>query len=178
MDLNVAGLKHYSVVDGPGVRTAVFLQGCPHLCPGCHNPQTQDFAGGRWLNVAALAVEIAADRRVRGVTFSGGEPFAQAEPLVMLAEILKKAGCHLLIYSGYTYEQLKEKALSDNATAALLAAGDLLIDGPFLLAERDISLTYRGSRNQRIIDLPASLQLGSPVLSPLHFCGQGQSNGC
>lgn len=177
MKLKLAGLKHYSVVDGPGIRTAVFLQGCPHFCPGCHNPQTQDSAGGSWLAVTKLAAEIAADRRVRGVTFSGGEPFAQAEPLVILAEILKKAGCHLLIYSGYTYEQLKEKALSDNATAALLAAGDMLIDGPFLLAERDISLTYRGSRNQRIIDLPAAMQTGAPVLSPLHFRGQEQMYG-
>ncbi|MBT9168183.1 MAG: Anaerobic ribonucleoside-triphosphate reductase-activating protein [Syntrophomonadaceae bacterium] len=177
MKLKLAGLKHYSVVDGPGIRTAVFLQGCPHLCPGCHNPQTQDFAGGRWLDVTKLAAEIGADRGVRGVTFSGGEPFAQAEPLVMLAEILKKADYQLMIYSGYTYEQLKEKAVTDKATAALLAAGDLLVDGPFLLAERDISLTYRGSRNQRIIDLPATIQTGSPVLSPLHFRGQAKIYG-
>lgn len=100
MKLKLAGLQHDSVVDGPGLRTSVFLQGCPHLCPGCHNPQTQNFAAGRWLDVTKLAEEICADSRVRRVTFSGGEPFAQAEPLAMLAEILKKAGCHLLIYSG------------------------------------------------------------------------------
>lgn len=177
MKLKLAGLQHYSVVDGPGLRTVVFLQGCPHLCPGCHNPQTQDSAGGKWLDVTALAAEIAADRGVRAITFSGGEPFAQAEPLAMLAETLKKAGRHLLIYTGYSYEQLREMAVADKATAALLAAGDLLIDGPFLLAERDISLTYRGSRNQRIIDLPATMQAGSVVLSPLHFRGQGQRYG-
>ncbi len=95
----------------------------------------------------------------------------------MLAQILKKADYQLMIYSGYTYEQLRDKAVTDKATAALLVAGDLLVDGPFLLAERDISLTYRGSRNQRIIDLPATIQTGSPVLSPLHFRGQAQMYG-
>lgn len=172
MKLKLAGLQHYSVVDGPGLRTVVFLQGCPHLCPGCHNPQTLDSLGGKWQDVATLAAEIIAARGVRGVTFSGGEPFAQAEPVALLAESLIKAGRHLLLYSGYTYEQLRDKAMDDRATAALLVAGDLLIDGQFLLAERDISLLYRGSRNQRIIDLPATLQSGSVVLSPLHFRGQ------
>jgi len=177
MKLKLAGLQHYSVVDGPGIRAAVFLQGCPHLCPGCHNPQTQNFAGGKWQDVTKLAEEICADSGLRGVTFSGGEPFAQAEPLAMLAEILKEASRHLLIYSGYLYEQLREMAVADKATAALLATADLLIDGPFLLKECDISLTYRGSRNQRIIDLPATGQTGSVVLSPLHFRGQEQMYG-
>lgn len=175
MKIKLAGIQQNSVVDGPGLRTVVFVQGCPHSCPGCHNPQTQDPKGGTWRDVTELAAEICAYRGVRGVTFSGGEPFAQPRPLAKLAAMLKQHGLNLAIYTGYTYEELKGRAVADTATAALLANADLLIDGPFLRHERDLSLAYRGSRNQRIIDLPATLQTGTVTLSPLHFSGQEQA---
>lgn len=174
MKLKLAGIQHHSVVDGPGLRTVVFAQGCPHQCVGCHNPQTQDFAAGTWVDVVQLAEEIRACR-TGGVTFSGGEPFAQARAMAALAAILKQGGSHIAIYTGYTYEQVKDQALHDPAAAALLATGDLLIDGAFIMAQRDMSLTYRGSRNQRVIDLPATIRTGTVVLSPLHFRGQEQS---
>ena len=175
MKLKLAGVQQNSVVDGPGLRTAIFTQGCPHRCPGCHNPQTQDPTGGQWADVAELAADICADSSVRGVTFSGGEPFAQARALAQLAAHLKMKNLHIAIYTGYTYEELRSKALIDSAVAALLAATDLLIDGPFVLAERDLAAAYRGSRNQRIIDVQATLQEGTVILSPLHFRGLEQA---
>jgi anaerobic ribonucleoside-triphosphate reductase activating protein len=175
MKVKLAGIQHNSVVDGPGLRTVIFAQGCPHCCPGCHNPQTQNPESGTWVDVVELAAEISANRGVRGVTFSGGEPFMQPWPLVQLAAILKQSGYNLAIYTGYTYEELKDRAAVDPATAALLTATDLLIDGRFLREERDLSLIYRGSRNQRVIDIPATLKTGSVVLSPLHSRGQEQA---
>lgn len=175
MQLKLAGLVKNSVVDGPGLRTVVFTQGCPHSCPGCHNPQTQSKDGGEWVDVRELAAEICREKGLRGVTFSGGEPFAQPRAMAALAALLRKNGLQIIIYSGYTYEELKERAKSDLAVAALLAAGDVLIDGPFVLAERDLSLLYRGSRNQRILDLPATIKSGVVVLSPLHNRGQEQA---
>ncbi|NLN06480.1 MAG: anaerobic ribonucleoside-triphosphate reductase activating protein [Firmicutes bacterium] len=171
MQLRIAGLHRQSVVDGPGVRTVVFTQGCHHSCPGCHNPQTHDPQGGRLVDINELAAEILSDKHVRGVTFSGGEPFLQPRALAALAGLLKSHQIHLVVYSGYTFEELLEKGRQDQATAALLAACDLLVDGPYLQEQRDISLLYRGSRNQRIIDLPASLKAGEAVLSELHFRG-------
>ena len=110
------------------------------------------------------------------MTFSGGEPFLQAEALAVLAEKLKAQKLHLVVYSGYTFEELKAKAKTDAATAALLAACDLLIDGPFKKEEKDLGLLYRGSGNQRIIDLPASLAAGEVVLADLHRREARQAN--
>ncbi|HHX73490.1 MAG TPA: anaerobic ribonucleoside-triphosphate reductase activating protein, partial [Firmicutes bacterium] len=165
MQLRIAGLHRQSVVDGPGVRTVVFTQGCHHNCPGCHNPQTHDPQGGRLADINELAAEILSDKHVRGVTFSGGESFLQPRALAALARLLKSRQIHLVVYSGYTFEELLKKGRQDQATAALLAACDLLIDGPYLQEQRDLSLLYRGSRNQRIIDLPASLKAGEALLS-------------
>ena len=175
MRLNMAGIQHNSVVDGPGLRTTIFTQGCPHSCLGCHNPQTQDPSGGNWADVPQLAKDICADSSVRGVTFSGGEPFAQSGALAQLAAMLKRKNKHIIIYTGYTFEDLKQKAITDAAVASLLATADLLIDGPFILAERDLAVAYRGSRNQRIIDLQATLLEGAVILSPLHFRGLEQA---
>lgn len=174
MKLKLAGLQKNSVVDGPGLRTVVFAQGCPHGCPGCHNLQTQDPEGGKWVEISELAAEISRSG-ARGVTFSGGEPFAQARAFAGLAAKLKACGMSIVIYSGYTYEQLKDRAMAEPDTEALLSACDILIDGPFILAERDLSLAYRGSRNQRIIDLRETIRSGDVVLSPLHFRGLGQA---
>ena len=99
--LRVAGTIPESIVDGPGIRYVLFTQGCPHRCPGCHNPQTHDFSGGREMTVEALLADITARPYVKAVTFSGGEPFAQPEPLAELAAGLKARGFHLMRYSGY-----------------------------------------------------------------------------
>lgn len=160
--LRIAGIQQDSIVDGPGIRYVIFTQGCPHHCPGCHNPQTHDPAGGREADVQEILTQIAGNPLASGVTFSGGEPFMQAEALVPVAEEVKRMGKHLTIYTGYLYEKL---ANSDRpGVQRLLKLADLLVDGPFVLAERDLTLTYRGSGNQRVIDLEKTRKAGEVVL--------------
>lgn len=175
MQLKLAAVHKQSVVDGPGVRTVVFAQGCPHHCPGCHNPQTHNPNGGKWVGVSEVAAEILQDTFIKNVTFSGGEPFAQAQSFAELAAILKNQNIHLVIYSGYTYEQLLEKSKTDSAVEKLLVAADLLVDGPYREEQKDLALLYRGSANQRIIDVPSSQQCNKIVLSELHFRGRGKN---
>ncbi len=149
--LRIAGIQQDSIVDGPGIRFVIFTQGCPHHCPGCHNPQTHDLEGGTEADVGEILSQIRENSLASGVTFSGGEPFWQADALVPLAEEVKKLNKHLTIYTGYLYEQLLERR--DPEVQRLLALADLLVDGPFLMEERDLTLPYRGSKNQRVIDL-------------------------
>lgn len=171
MKLKLAGIIKNSVVDGPGLRTVVFAQGCPHRCIGCHNPQTQDSDGGYWHETDTLLHELCADSMLRRVTISGGEPFLQAKAFALLAASLKQKGIHIMTYTGFTYEELAVMKEAEPAVAVLLASCDILVDGRYIISERDLSLAYRGSRNQRIIDVPATLRIGKVVLSPLHFRG-------
>jgi anaerobic ribonucleoside-triphosphate reductase activating protein len=177
--MRLAGLQPDSIVDGPGIRFTVFFQGCSHRCPGCHNPETHDPAGGSLVELDQLIAQINCSRAVDGVTFSGGEPFEQTPVAAALAAEVLKLGLDLVIYSGYTFEELITKSLSDQSTGNLLQAGRLLVDGPFVLAEKDLNLAYRGSRNQRLIDLPRSLNTGKAVLYSLSdqsgSCANGKS---
>ncbi len=163
MLIKLAGLVPESFVDGPGIRFTIFTQGCPHKCPGCHNPETHDFNGGRLADVDKIFSKIIADPIVKGVTFSGGEPFCQPEPLAYLSYLLKEKGYHIMSYSGYTFEELFEKSRSNEHIAKLLNNLDILADGRFVLAERTLELKFRGSRNQRLIDVPESLRRGEAV---------------
>lgn len=151
--LRLSGLVPESIVDGPGLRYVVFTQGCPHRCPGCQNPQTHPFEGGFEADLDQIVREVAEDPLLQGVTFSGGEPFAQAEALCPLAERLRALGKDIMVYSGYTLEQLLELARSQPAVGRLLRLSDILVDGPYLEAQRDLDLPFRGSANQRIIHL-------------------------
>ena len=151
--LRISGVIEESIVDGPGFRYVIFTQGCPHGCPGCHNPQTHDFNGGTLIDPLCLLPEIDENPLLSGVTFSGGEPFVQPKALLPLAREIKKRCLHLLIYSGYTYEQLSALARTDQAIAELLRLCDTLIDGPYVEEERDLTLQFRGSSNQRILQL-------------------------
>ncbi len=159
--LRIAGAIPESIVDGPGIRYVLFTQGCPHGCPGCQNPETHDFAGGTETTVADVLANIAKNPFVKAVTLSGGDPLSQPAPLAELAAALKKRGYHLMCYTGFTCEALLASA--DPAVRALLEQLDLLVDGPFLQAERDIGLRFRGSANQRILDMPATLAANQPV---------------
>ena len=158
--LDLAGIVGDSIVDGPGIRTTVFSQGCPHRCPGCHNPETWAFGCGTEMDEEVVLEIIRSNPLCRGVTFSGGEPFAQAEGFARLAKLLKAAGKEVASYTGFTFEQLLD---GTDAQRALLETIDVLIDGPFLLAEKTLELPFRGSRNQRILDVPKSLAAGRPV---------------
>lgn len=164
MNIQVAGIAPESVVDGPGIRFVVFTQGCPHHCPECHNPQTHDPDGGNAMAVADIKTLIENTPLIRGVTFSGGEPFIQPEPLVELARYARQLGLNVVCYSGFTYEQLLARGQTIAVVLDLLALVDILIDGPYVAAQRDTRLAFRGSANQRLIDVPASLRLGQVVL--------------
>ena len=158
--LNLSGIQNDSIVDGPGIRTTFFSQGCPHHCEGCHNPETWPFEGGTPMDTETMVAIVADNPLCRGVTFSGGEPFAQAEGFLELAKALKAKGYEVASYSGFTFEQLLN---GTPAQKALLQAIDILIDGQFVLAEKSLEVPFRGSKNQRILDVPKSLETGSAV---------------
>ena len=158
--LDLSGIGSDSIVDAPGIRTTIFSQGCPHHCPGCHNPETWEFGCGTPMEEERLVEIVKANPLCRGVTFSGGEPFAQAEGFAKLAELLKSEGYEVASYSGYTFETLLR---GTPAQRKLLETIDILIDGPFLLAEKSLEVPFRGSKNQRILDVPASLAAGKAV---------------
>lgn len=164
MLIRLAGLVPESYVDGPGIRFTVFVQGCPHHCKGCHNPETHDFNGGRLADVDKIFGKIIRDPLIKGVTFSGGEPFCQPEPLNYLAGLLKEKGYHVMSYSGYTFEELLEMSEKNSDVKGLLEKLDILVDGRFELSQRSLELKFKGSRNQRLIDVPKSLKDGRVVL--------------
>ncbi|MEL7624586.1 MAG: anaerobic ribonucleoside-triphosphate reductase activating protein [Clostridiales bacterium] len=175
--MRIAGILHESVVDGPGVRFVVFGQGCPHHCPGCHNPETWTREGGEERTVRELLREIhKAPGWVKGITLSGGEPFLQAREMAELAARVHQQGLNVVTYTGYTYEKLQEMAGEDESIARLLAETDILVDGPFIEAQKDIGLRFRGSANQRVIDMKASRQEGKVVLLPEEAAGNGSGN--
>ena len=161
--IRVSGISRESIVDGPGIRTVVYAQGCPHHCPHCHNPSTWDFEGGYELDMDDIVGLVMETGLLRGVTLSGGEPFMQAESLAELANRIKALGMDVVTYTGYTFEELMEMGQKDPSVARLLNHTDILVDGPYRHEERDLSLAFRGSKNQRIIDVPQSLQQDKPI---------------
>ena len=165
--LRIAGITDDSIVDGPGIRLTLFVQGCPHNCEGCHNPQTHDFSAGVDMTVDEIMDRINANPLLDGVTFSGGEPFCQAEALSELGQMVRKKGLNVVTYSGYTYEYLKKNSDSENNFGKLLDVSDYLVDGPFIQAQKDMLLKFRGSRNQRIIDVKKSEESGSAVTAKI-----------
>ena len=153
--IRLYGLVEESIVDGPGYRMVIFVQGCPHKCVGCHNPGSHDFNGGFEMNIDEIESIFKRNKLLSGITLSGGEPFCQA---VQCAEIAKRAhncGLDVWVYSGYTYEQLLDMSYSDHDSVikVLLDETDVLVDGPFVLEERSMDLLFKGSKNQRIIEL-------------------------
>lgn len=160
--MRIANTVNDSIVDGHGLRFAVFTQGCPHRCPGCHNPQTHDPAGGREESLEALIAGLDQNPLAAGLTLSGGEPFYQAADCARLAAMAHARGKTVWTYTGYTYEQILHK--NDPDWNALLAETDVLVDGPFLEKEQSYELHFRGSRNQRLIDVAASRRAGKVVL--------------
>lgn len=157
MKLRIAGTVNDSIVDGEGIRFTVFTQGCPHHCEGCHNPQTHDFDGGEIIESDEIIEKIKKNPLLDGVTFSGGEPFCQAEALADMGRKIKALGLNIVTYTGYTFEELYENREKCHWNE-LLAVTDILIDGKFILSKRDWNLKFRGSSNQRYIDCQKSLE--------------------
>ncbi|WP_026065136.1 anaerobic ribonucleoside-triphosphate reductase activating protein [Amphibacillus jilinensis] len=147
--MRVLNILHDSVVDGEGMRTVIFFAGCPHFCKGCHNPESWNIRNGSEMSADEIVAEVMSNP-LCDVTLSGGDPFFQAGEVAEVAKRLRENGKNIWAYTGYTLEQLLE--LGGDYTK-LLKQCDVLVDGPFILAERDLSLDFRGSRNQRIIAL-------------------------
>jgi len=164
LPLRIAGLEAGSVVDGPGIRFVIFTQGCPHNCPGCHNPGTHPPDGGCMTDTAELWRKIDADPTLQGITFSGGEPFLWGSELSLIGAAAHEKKLTVLTYSGFTFEELRLKAGSDSGVFDLLSVTDWLIDGPYIEAQRDLTLRFRGSRNQRILDITAYPGNKDPVV--------------
>ena len=151
MDIRIAGTVNDSVVDGDGYRFTVFTQGCPHHCKGCHNPKTWPLDGGYAAQTETLLAAIKENPLLEGVTFSGGEPFIQPVPLTHIAKEAHAMGLDVWCFTGYTLEELLDMRKGD--IHGLLEEIDVLVDGPFILEEKDLTLRFRGSRNQRVIDM-------------------------
>ncbi|NLD51335.1 MAG: anaerobic ribonucleoside-triphosphate reductase activating protein [Clostridiales bacterium] len=161
MKYRLSGLVNDSIVDGPGLRLAVFMQGCPYDCPGCHNPQTHDPLGGREADTEDVCAKLDKNPLLAGLTLSGGEPFLQPEAAAVMAAYARQKGLNVWAYTGSTYEALRQR--NDPAVDHLLALVDVLVDGPFVLAQKSLDVPWRGSRNQRLIDVQQSLQAGETV---------------
>jgi len=164
MLIRIAGIENDSIVDGPGFRLAVFTQGCPHRCPGCHNPETHPFDGGRETDTDKIIGIMLDNPLLDGITLSGGDPFCQPEACTVLAKAAKENGLNVWAYSGWTFEELLKMAEENAGIRELMNYTDVLIDGPFILKERTLELRFRGSKNQRMIDVPSSLAKGEYVL--------------
>ena len=163
MEIRIAGIENDSIVDGPGFRLTVFTQGCPHNCPGCHNPETHDFGGGHVSDTDKIIALMQDNPLLDGITLSGGDPFCQSAACAVLAEAAHANGLNVWAYSGWTFEELLGKAGHDSSIMLLLKNTDVLVDGRFVLSERTLELRFRGSRNQRLIDVTASLAAGHAV---------------
>lgn len=161
MMMRMYGLEQNSYVDGPGIRMAIFFQGCLHKCEGCHNPGSWPMYGGEKIDTNDLMKKMANDPLLDGITLSGGEPFLQPQPALELARFARQKGLSVWCYTGYTFEQINE--WQDNRKT-LLQNIDVLVDGPFKLDEKSLDVPWRGSRNQRLIDVKKSLEKGEAVL--------------
>lgn len=163
-EMRLYGLVGDSIVDGPGFRVTVFVQGCPHHCPGCHNPESHDPAGGKLWTLDEIEARFTGNPLLDGITLSGGEPFDQPAACAEVARRAHQKGLNVWTFTGYLYEDLLEKAAADEDIGALLAQTDVLVDGPFLLDQRSLDLLYKGSRNQRLIHMQQTRQTGRVTL--------------
>lgn len=161
--VRLAGIVRESIVDGPGIRFVVFTQGCPHRCEGCHNQSSWDFDGGYECDISKILDEIDKNPLLKGVTFSGGEPFAQSRALGELGKEVKARGLDLIIYTGYRFEKLWEMSIEDEEIRMLMEIADYIVDGKFVESLKSYELRFKGSSNQRIIDAKRSIENGEVV---------------
>ena len=153
--IRLAGIAYESLVNGPGMRRVYFSQGCRHNCEGCFNPDTHDFNGGEELDMDELIEDALDNPLLKGITFSGGDPLERAEEFAYMAKAFKKAGLNIWCYTGYTYDKdlLEGGKVYTPFTEEMLSYIDTLVDGQFIESQKDITLKFRGSANQRILDL-------------------------
>lgn len=162
MEIRLFGYAPESIVDGKGFRFSIFVQGCTLNCPGCHNPESHDLNGGYIKDTSELIKEFSENPLLDGVTFSGGEPFLQPEPLIEIAKAAKSIGLNIWVYTGSRFEDILNEG--DEKKLELLHLTDVLVDGPFLEKERSLELKFKGSKNQRLIDVKKSLENENAIL--------------
>ena len=159
-----ADLQSDSIVDGPGLRAVLWTQGCSHHCKGCQNAQTWDFNGGGLVPLKMVYDAIDELEYQDGITFSGGDPMFQPEACNEIAKYCKDKGLNIWVYTGFTFEELMNMAKKKKVYMDFLSKIDVLVDGRFVIEQKDLSLLFRGSRNQRLIDVPKTLSTGEIVL--------------
>ena len=162
MKIRLSGICYNSLVNGEGMRRVFFTQGCKHNCKSCFNPQTHSFTGGQLYNIESLIEDTFNDIMIKGITFSGGDPFEQPEACYEMAKAFREKGLNLWSYTGYTFEAL----LNSNkpGTVEFLSQLDVLVDGKFKEDLKSDKLKFRGSSNQRIIDVQESLKENKVIL--------------
>lgn len=159
MNINLASkLQEDSIVDGEGIRTVIWTQGCSHNCPGCHNPETHDFNAGISISVEEINNQLEQLEFQDGITFSGGDPMFQAKACAEIAKHAQKLGLNVWCYTGFTFEQLLELTNNNKSILEFLQNIDVLIDGKFDIDLKSYDVKYRGSKNQRILDVKTSLK--------------------
>lgn len=159
-----AYLQPDSIVDGEGIRTVIWTQGCPHHCLGCHNPKTHDFDGGVMVDLKEVYEIIDSLEGQDGITFSGGDPFVQPKECALIAKYAKTKGYNIWCYTGYTFEELLRLSKLKPEIMDFLKEIDVLVDGKFVLSKKDYTMKFAGSSNQRILDIPESLKQKKPII--------------
>ena len=155
--IRLSGIAYESLVNGPGMRRVFFAQGCKHNCEGCFNPETHDFSGGEEKNIDDLIKDVLKNKMIKGITFSGGDPLEQADKFSYMAKAFKKSGLNIWCYTGYTFEILLEKMKNEDSIRELIENIDVLVDGKFEINNKKDSLRFKGSTNQRLINVKESL---------------------
>jgi anaerobic ribonucleoside-triphosphate reductase activating protein len=162
--IRLSGITRESVVDGLGFRYVVYAQGCPHQCRGCHNPSTHSFEGGELVDIDKIIAEISKNPMLDGLTCSGGECFEKAEQFAELAKAVKALGLSVWAYTGYTLEEIIKAKDVRSDWRDFIKYIDVLVDGRFEIEKKDLSLCFRGSSNQRLIDVQRTLDTGKVTL--------------
>lgn len=162
--IRLSGIAYESLVNGPGMRRVFFSQGCRHKCKGCFNPDTHDFNGGELRDMDELIADVKENPILKGITFSGGDPLEQADKFAYMAKEFKKMNLNIWCYTGYKFEYLLENSTDENKFRDLLENIDVLVDGRFEESLKEEGLKFKGSSNQRIIDVPKSLKAGEVIL--------------
>ena len=165
--VRLAGIAYESLVNGPGMRRVFFAQGCKHKCKGCFNPETHSFEGGKIMDMDKLINDVLDNPMLKGVTFSGGDPIEQAHSFSYMAKAFKNSNLDIWCYTGYTFEELLEAMKVDTSLRDFLNNIDVLVDGKFEINNKKEGLKYKGSSNQRIIDVKESLKQNKVVIMNL-----------
>lgn len=167
MKIRLAGpIESDSIVDGEGIRTVIWTQGCVHNCYGCHNPETHAFDGGTVTDTSEIIHILDQLKGQDGITLSGGDPMCQVDACLEIAKYAKTIGLNVWCYTGYTFEQLLKMSETKPNLLELLKQIDMLVDGKFILEQKSLEVKFRGSKNQRIVDVKKSLEEHRVVTNP------------